>query len=214
MAYDVKKAKKELYGPGRSPAAVVVPAARFAAVDGCGDPNDPKGNYQKAVGKLYSLLYTIRMSPKNGLGIDGYEPFVVAPLEGLWAQDGLGPDENIDYARKADFVWTAMIRLPEFIDDEGFQAAVSAAQQKKGTDLSDVRLLDYDEGLCVQCMHVGPYDDEPQTMEKMWTFMQSEGLVPDRTRRHHEIYLSDPRRTAPERLRTVLRTPVVRSAAY
>lgn len=209
MPYDVKKELKSLYVPGRCPGVIDVPRMRFAAVDGSGDPNEPDGEYKSALGKLYSVLYTIRMSPKSGLEFPGYETFVVPPLEGLWEQSGQPAGAGIDYSRKHDLRWTAMILLPDFVDDAGFQTAVEAAAAKKGGDYSNVYVLDYDEGQCVQCMHAGPYDDEPRTLDMMRGFMAEHRLLPDLMRRHHEIYLSDPNRTAPDRLRTVLRIPVV-----
>lgn len=213
MPMDVKKLQKQFYAPGRSPAVVEVPMLRFAAVDGAGDPNEPDGAYKRALSKLYSVLYTIRMSPKSGLSFPGYETFVVAPLEGLWEQDSAAPGGGIDYTRKSDLRWTAMIQIPDFVVEDGFRAAVDAAQKKKGGDYTDVYLMPYAEGLCVQCMHTGPYDDEPVTLKKMRAFMHEQGFVPDPQRRHHEIYLSNPGRTAPDRLRTVLRIPVVPAAS-
>lgn len=208
MAYDVKKEQKQFYAPGRKPSRVEVPKMHFAAVSGSGDPNDPDGEYKRAVGLLYGVLYTIRMRAKGCPEFPSYEAFVVPPLEGLWEQLGSQGD-GIDLSRKQDLRWTAMIRLPDFVDEEGLARAIEAAQEKKGGDFSLVRWFEYDEGDCVQCMHVGPYDDEPQTMEQLRVYMGEVGLRPNPDRPHHEIYLSDPNRTAPDRLRTVLRIPVL-----
>ncbi len=207
MAFDYKKEYKEFYLPPRTPGIVEIPAMNFIAVRGEGDPNAPDGAYQAALGMLYAVAYTIKMSSRGGRAIPGYFPYVVPPLEGLWQQEGGGP---IDYTRKASFQWISMIRLPDFVTEEDFAWAVREAAGKKGLDLSPVEFLPYREGLCVQCMHLGSYDDEPATIRAMDAFALEQGYVTDLTggRLHHEIYLSDPRRTAPEKLRTVVRHPV------
>lgn len=207
MAFDYKKEYREFYLPPRTPGLIDVPQTRYIAVSGSGDPNAPDGAYKAAIGLLYGVAFTIKMSPKSGRQIEGYFPYVVPPLEGLWRQAGGGA---VDYADKSGFSWISMIRLPAFVTQADFEWAVQQAAEKKGTDFSAVRLFTYDEGLCVQCMHVGPYDAEPETLARMHDFMRENDLAPDfsEARRHHEIYLGDPRRTAPARLRTVLRLPV------
>ena len=180
---------------------------RFLAVRGRGDPNEPDGAYQTALGLLYGVAYTLKMSGKGSHPIDGYFPYVVPPLEGLWRQSGGGA---IDYAHKENFLWTALIRVPEFVSREEFSWAVREASEKKQRDFSAVEYLVWKEGLCVQCMHIGSYDSEPDTIARMDAFLAEKGFQTDfsETRRHHEIYLSDPRRTSPEKLRTVIRHPI------
>lgn len=204
---DYKKAQRSLYLPGRSPSLIEVPALPFIMVDGAGDPNAEGGAYQQALSLLYALSFTIKMSRLEKEAPAGYFDYVVPPLEGLWRQAGGGP---VDYARKEDFLWTAMIRQPDFVTPLVFAWACERIASKKGLDPSPARLEIYHEGLCVQCMHWGPYDEEPATLDRLAAFMAAQGLTPDDspTRRHHEIYLSDPRRTQPQRLKTVLRLPV------
>ena len=179
----------------------------FIAVRGTGDPNEPDGEYKKAVGLLYGIAFTVKMSYKGSHKMEGYFPYVVPPLEGLWQQSGA---KQIDYAHKENFEWISMIRLPDFVTKEEFDWAVNEATEKKQSDFSKVQFFPYKEGLCVQCMHIGIYDDEPETIQKMNSFIQQNGYVDDfsEMRLHHEIYLSDPRRTAPEKLRTVIRHPI------
>lgn len=212
MAFDYKKEFREFYLPPERPTLVTVPVMNFAAVSGSGDPNDENGDYQKAIGLLYGIEYTIKMSKKSGHQPDGYFDFVVPPLEGLWEQDGADSNIGIDYAHKERFRWISMIRLPDFVTKEDFEKAKEEAAKKKKTDFSAVEFFSYDEGLCVQCMHIGSYDDEPRTIELMHAFMEENGYVTDisEIRRHHEIYLSDARRTAPEKLKTVIRLPVTK----
>lgn len=201
MAFDYKKEYKALYQPPREPQFVTVPAMTFAAVRGQGDPNDPTGEYKAAIELLYGLLYTIKMSKKGSHRVDGYFDFVVPPLEGLWEQTGTG---------KESFHWTSMLRLPEFVTREEFDWAVREATAKKKKDFSKVEFFTYDEGLCVQCMHLGSYDDEPETLARMNAFAAEQGYAVDfsETRFHHELYLSDPNRTAPEKRKTILRHPL------
>lgn len=184
---------------------------RFLAVRGKGDPNEEGGEYQAAVNMLYAVAFTIKMSRAGSRRIDGYFDYVVPPLEGLWWQEGT---EAVDYARKADFQWLSLIRLPDFVRDEDFDWALAAAAGKKGGDFSKVELFAYDEGLCVQCMHVGSYDAEPETIAAMDAFASAQGYETDLGggRFHHEIYLGDPRRCAVERLRTVVRHPLRKRA--
>lgn len=209
-AFDVKKAYKDLYQPKESPSLIQVPPMRFIAIDGKGDPNEPEGAYGRALALLYALCYTIKMSKMGASAIDGYYDYVVPPLEGLWQMDDGTP--GVDYSRKSGFTWTSMIRQPEFVTPEVFSWACERTLKKKGLDPSPARLLDFDEGLCVQCLHRGPFDNEPVTVEKMNRFMEDNGLLADFSdiRRHHEIYLGDPRKCAPDKLRSVLRHPVKR----
>ena len=207
MAFDYKKEYKALYQPPREPQFVTVPAMTFAAVRGQGDPNDPAGEYKAAIELLYGLLYTIKMCKKGSHRMDGYFDFVVPPLEGLWWQADV---DGVDYAHKETFEWWAMIRLPEFVTQEEFDWAVREAAAKKKKDFSKVRFFTYDEGLCVQCMYLGSYDDEPETLARMDAFAAEQGYAVDfsGTRFHHELYLSDPNRTAPEKRKTILRHPL------
>ena len=205
------KAFPELYAPGTVPSLIDVPEMLFLQADGAGDPNDPEGEYAKALELLYAVAYTIKMSPKGGVALDGYFEYTVPPLEGLWSfGDGAA---DVLTADKRQYQWTAMIRQPEFVTPEVFEWAAGEVRRKKKLDTSRARLAIFREGLCVQCMHVGPYATEPKTVEKMHAYMEESGLLCDLSdaRSHHEIYLGDPRRTAPEKLRTVLRHPVRRA---
>lgn len=207
MAFDYKKEYKEFYLPKNKPDLITVPPMNFIAVRGKGNPNEEGGAYKQSIGLLYGIAYTIKMSKLGDHRIEGYFDYVVPPLEGLWWQAG---KNGIDYSRKEDFEWISMIRLPEFVTQKEFAWAVSEASEKKQTDFSGVEFLTYDEGLCVQCMHIGPYDDEPATIEVMDKFAGEQGFLPDMdgTRRHHEIYLSDVRKCKPENLKTVIRHPI------
>lgn len=205
--FDYKKEYKEFYLPPKTPGIITIPEINYLSVQGKGDPNEPEGEYKAAVGMLYAIAFTIKMSGRAGHKMDGYFSYVVPPLEGLWKMAGNVP---IDYAHKENFEWRAMIRLPEFVTKEEFDWAVSEATEKKQMDFSKVTYFTYQEGLCVQCMHIGSYDDEPATIQKMKAFLEEQGYAEDLSekRLHHEIYLSDPRRTAKERLRTVIRQPI------
>ena len=207
MAFDYKKEYKEFYLPPKKPGLIEVPEMNYIAVCGKGNPNEPEGEYKAAMQLLYGIAFTIKMSYKGGKEIEGYFPYVVPPLEGLWRQQGI---EGIDYAHKEKFEWISMIRLPEFVTKEVFDWAVMEASEKKKSDFSKAEFFTYREGLCVQCMHIGSYDAEPATIEQMDAYMKEQGYEPDFAgkRFHHEIYLSDPRRTKEERLRTVIRQPV------
>ena len=207
MAFDYKKEYKEFYLPPRKPGIVTVPEMHFIAVNGKGDPNEPEGEYKAALGMLYAIAFTIKMSYKGSHKIEGYFPYVVPPLEGLWRQ---GDGGMIDYAHKENFEWTSMIRLPEFVTREEFDWAIREATEKKKQDFSKVQFFTYDEGTCVQCMQIGSYDEEPETIRLMQEYVKEQGYEEDfsDSRLHHEIYLSDPRRAAPEKLRTVVRHPV------
>lgn len=210
MAFDYKKEYKEFYLPPKKPGIVDVPEMNYVAVRGKGNPNEPDGEYKTAMELLYGIAFTIKMSYKGNHKIEGYFPYVVPPLEGLWYQDGSGT--GIDYSRKDDFCWISMIRLPEFVTREVFDWAIREASEKKKTDFSKAEFFTYHEGSCVQCMHVGSYDDEPETIKKIEAFLKEQGYKTDFSgqRMHHEIYLSDPRRTAPEKLRTVIRLPIAK----
>ena len=207
MAFDFKKEYKEYYMPKKKPDIVTVPVMNYIAIRGQGDPNLADGEYKQSIGLLYGIAYTIKMSKKSEHRIEGYFDYVVPPLEGFWWQDGIA---EVDYAHKEDFKWISVIRLPDFVTREDFQWAVEEATKKKKTDFAKAEFLTYDEGLCVQCMHIGPYDDEPATISIMHEYMEQQGFVLDITGRrlHHEIYLSDARRVAPERLKTVIRHPI------
>ena len=207
MPFDFKKEYREYYMPGRKPELVRVPPMNYVAVEGQGDPNAEDGEYARALAVLYAVAYTLKMSKKGDRRIEGYFDYVVPPLEGFWWQPGV---EGVDCGDKAGFRWLSVIRLPDFVTREDFDWAVSEASRKKKLDCSQARFMTIDEGLCVQLMHLGPYDDEPASVALMDDFLAENGLVNDFTdaRRHHEIYLSDPRRTAPEKLKTVIRHPV------
>ena len=246
MAFDYKKEYKEFYLPPKKPGMGEVPRMNYIAVRGHGDPNEEEGEYKAAIGLLYAIAFTVKMSYKGSHQMEGYFSYVVPPLEGLWWQNGQegmdgnekqcgqeGMDGNewqcgqegadghglqvqarcskgIDYAHKENFEWISMIRLPEFVTKEEFLWAIGEATEKKQADFSKVEFFTYDEGLCVQCMHIGSYDDEPATIAAMERYMEENGLAADMSegRFHHEIYLSDPRRCAPEKQRTVIRHPV------
>lgn len=207
MSFDYKKEYREYYPPGKKPAVVDIPLMNFAVVRGSGDPNEPEGAYQKAIGQLYAVAYTIKMSRKGSYPISGYFDYVVPPLEGFWWQQG---DKAMNYAYKSGFQWISLIRLPDFVTRQDFDWAVQEAERKKKTDLSAVKFLSLEEGLCVQCLHTGSYDSEPETIRMLDQFALEQGYEPDfsEMRHHHEIYLSDPRRTTPEKLKTVIRHPV------
>ena len=207
MAFDFKKEYKEFYLPKEQPALIDVPKMHYLAVCGEGDPNEEDGAYKRAIGLLYGVAFTIKMSKKGDHRIEGFYDYVVPPLEGFWRQDGV---EGVDYARKQDFRWVSVIRLPDFVTKAEFDWAVAEATRKKKEDYSAVEFLTLTEGLCVQCMHIGPFDDEPATVEKMHAFLEENGYTPDfsEKRLHHEIYLSDARKTAPDKLKTVIRHPI------
>lgn len=207
MAFDFKKEYKEFYMPKDRPGIVTIPPMNYIAVRGKGDPNLEDGDYKKAMSLLYGIAFTIKMSKKGDHRIEGFYDYVVPPLEGFWWQDGV---EGIDYSDKSTFQWISVIRLPDFVTGPDFDWAVEEAAKKKKADFSAAEFMTYDEGLCVQCMHTGPYDDEPATVEKMHEYIRQQGYELDITdkRLHHEIYLSDARKTAPEKLRTVIRHPI------
>lgn len=206
MAFDFKKEYKEFYLPPVTPTLVDVPPANYIAVSGTGNPNDEGSEYKDSIGLLYGIAFTIKMSKKGGRQIEGYFDYVVPPLEGLWWSE----NGEVNYAHKEAFHFISMIRLPEFVTRADFDWAVAEATRKKKTDFSKVEFFHYEEGRCVQCMHIGPFDSEPITIGKMKAFAEQQGLSieMDDVRRHHEIYLSDPRKTAADKLKTVIRYPV------
>ena len=208
MAFDYKKEYKEFYMPASNPTIITVPKMNYIAVRGKGNPNDENGEYKKSIGFLYAIAFTIKMSYKGSHKIDGYFEYVVPPLEGFWWQDG----GEIDYANKEGFNFISLIRLPDFVTKADFDWAIEEATKKKKTDFSQVEYLTYDEGVCVQCMHIGSYDDEPKTVALMHEYMKVNGYDLDITesRYHHEIYLSDPRKCAVDKLKTVVRHPIKR----
>ena len=207
MAFDFKKEYKEFYMPKASPEIITVPRMNYLAVRGSGDPNEEGGAYQAAIELLYGLAFTIKMSKKGDHHMEGYFDYVVPPLEGFWWQEGVA---GVDYAHKESFHWISVIRLPDFVKEDDFRWAVEEATKKKKRDFSRVEFLSLEEGLCVQCMHIGLYDDEPATVAKMHAFIGQQGYELDisDTRLHHEIYLSDARRVAPEKRKTVIRHPI------
>ena len=210
MPFDYKKEYKEFYLPPKKPHLLEVPPMNYVAVRGRGNPNEAGGAYQEAIGILYAIAFTIKMSKLGSHKIEGYFDYVVPPLEGFWWQEGT---DTIDYFRKEDFCFISVIRLPDFVTKEDFDWAVAEATQKKKKDFSKAEFLTVGEGLCVQCMHIGPYDEEPATIGKMQAYAEAQGCFFDHTkeRLHHEIYLSDPRKAKPESLKTVIRIPVKKS---
>ncbi len=207
MAFDFKKEYKALYLPKNTPSIVDVPEMNYIAVRGKGDPNEPGSAYQQALNVLYAVAYTLKMSYKGDHRIDGFYEYVVPPLEGFWQQEGV---EGVDYSNKAAFEWISVLRLPDFITRADFDWAVAEASRKKKLDCSAAEMLTLREGLCVQMMHLGAYDDEPASVAQMDAFLAAQGYVSDFSaqRRHHEIYLSDPRKTEPGKRKTVLRHPI------
>ena len=210
MAFDYKKEYKEFYMPKNKPGIVTIPKMNYIAVRGKGNPNQEDGEYKQSIGLLYGIAFTIKMSYKGDHQISGYFEYVVPPLEGLWWQDGV---KGIDYGHKESFQFISMIRLPDFVTKEDFKWAVEEATKRKKTDFSKVEFLEYDEGMCVQCMHIGSYDNEPVTIEMMDKYAVENGYEIDITdnRYHHEIYLSDPRRCDVNKLKTVVRHPIKKS---
>lgn len=207
MPFDFKKEYKELYQPKSKPQIVEVPPMNYIAVRGTGDPNEDDGAYQQAISVLYAVAYTLKMSYKTDYKIAGFFEYVVPPLEGFWWQDDV---DGVNYADKSGFHWISVIRLPDFVTKSDFDWAVETAAKKKKLDCSSARFLTIEEGLCVQMMHVGSYDDEPASVALMDDYLTENGYANDLTaeRLHHEIYLSDPRKTAPEKRKTVLRHPI------
>lgn len=206
--FDFKKEYKEFYLPARKPSIVNVPIANFIAVKGSGNPNEVNGAYKQSISILYALAFTLKMSYKTDYKIKDYQPYVVPPLESFWWQKG--NVTTFDYNDKDNFQWISVIRLPDFVTRKDLQWAIETASKKKGQDYSIAEFLTIEEGLCVQCMHIGEYDDAPSTITLMNEYIKDNGYKADNStiRHHHEIYLSDPRRCKPERLRTVIRFPI------
>lgn len=207
MAFDYKKEYKEYYIPSNKPSIVNVPSMNYLAVRGKGNPNEENSEYKNSIGLLYGIAFTIKMSYKGSHKIDGYFEYVVPPLEGFWWQDNLN---TIDYTNKNDFLFISLIRLPDFVSKSDFDWAIQEATKKKKIDFSKVEFLTYTEGLSIQCMHIGSYDEEPKTIELMHQYMEENGYELDinQNRHHHEIYLSDPRKCDVTRLKTVIRLPI------
>ncbi len=207
MSFDYKKEYKEFYMPKREPEIVTVPPMNYIAVRGKGNPNEEDGAYKASIGLLYGIAFTIKMSKKGDHQIDGYFDYVVPPLEGFWWQPGVN---GFDYTRKQDFHWISMIRLPDFVKKSDFDWAIVEASKKKKQDYSAVEFLHIDEGLCVQMMHIGSFDNEPASVRLMDEYLIENGYENDfsETRMHHEIYLSDARKVSPEKWKTVIRHPV------
>ena len=207
MAFDFKKEYKEFYMPKNTPEIVTVPMANYIAVRGQGDPNVEGSAYQAAIGVLYAVAYTLKMSYKTDHRIEGFYEYVVPPLEGFWWQEGV---RGVDYSDKAAFRWISVIRLPDFVTEADFRWAVETAAKKKKLDCSAAEFLTVDEGLCVQIMHIGSYDDEPASVAVMDRYVQKNGYENDLsdTRLHHEIYLSDARKVEPAKRKTVIRHPI------
>lgn len=209
MAFDYKKEYKKFYLPKTVPTVVDVPSMNYIAISGSGNPNEADGEYQRALGILYPVAYTLKMSYKTDYKMDGFFEYVVPPLESLW---WIGKDDSDDFTDKSAFRWIAMIRLPDFVKNKDVEWAKDEVRRKKGTDCSSLDFLTIKEGLCVQIMHIGPYDAEPESLAIVDRFIESNGYVKDITasRRHHEIYLSDPRKCLPDKIKTVLRVPVIK----
>lgn len=210
MPFDFKKEYKEFYSPSRKPSIITLPSINYVAVRGKGDPNDEDGEYKRALEMLYTVSYTLKMSYKGDYRIEGYFEYVVPPLEGLWWFDD-GKEVAVTALQdKSEFNWISMIRVPDFIREKDLDWAKSEILRKKKTDCSAVEFMTLDEGLCAQILHVGPYDDEPATIAALDDFITSHAYAKDfsPTRRHHEIYLSDPRKSAPDKLKTVIRVPI------
>lgn len=207
MAFDYKKEYKEFYMPAKKPTIIDIPAMNFLAVRGTGNPNEEDGEYKKALEMLYPVAYALKMSYKGDYKIDGFFEYVVPPLEGFWWQENI---KGVDYQRKDTFHWISLIRLPDFITEKDFEWAKEITTAKKKIDVTNVEFFCYHEGPCVQCMHIGPYDDEPATVAAMEEYVKSQGYEVDitDTRYHHEIYLSDPRKSNPEKMKTVIRHPI------
>ena len=207
MAFDFKKEYKEFYMSKSVPEIVTVPKANYIAVRGMGDPNQEGGAYQSAVSILYAVAYTLKMSYKTDYRIEGFFEYVIPPLEGFWWQEGV---DGIDYGDKSTFHWISVIRLPEFVTKKDFDWAVEEAARKKKLDCSLAEFLTIEEGLCVQIMHIGPFDTEPSTVALMDQYIAENGYANDmnENRLHHEIYLSDARKAAPEKWKTIIRHPI------
>jgi hypothetical protein len=213
MAFDFKKEYKEFYMPKNKPEIVNVPTANYVAVRGKGNPNTPDGEYQQAIGVLYAVAYTLKMSYKTDYKIEGFFEYVVPPLEGFWWQDNI---DGVDYGNKDTFNWISVIRLPDFVTKKDFEWAVETVSKKKKLDCSEADFLTIDEGLCVQIMHIGSFDNEPESVAIMDAFLEENGYENDVNEKclHHEIYMSDVRKVAPEKWKTVIRHPIRRKLQF
>lgn len=207
MAFDFKKEYKEFYKPKNKPSIIEIPKMNYIAVRGKGNPNEENGEYKQAISLLYAIAYILKMSYKGTHKIDGFFEYVVPPLEGFWWQ---AETNEIDYSHKENFEFISIIRLPDFVSKTDFNWAIDEATKKKKSDFSKVEFFTYNEGLCVQCMHIGSYDDEPATINLMHEYIKNNGYELDITdkRYHHEIYLSDPRKCTADKLKTVIRHPI------
>ena len=207
MAFDYKKEYKEFYLPPKKPVIVTIPKMNYIAIRGKGDPNEEDGEYKRAMSLLYPIAYTLKMSPRSGKETEGYFEYVVPPLEGLWWQESI---DGFDLKRKNLFNWISLIRLPEFFNESDVDWAKEEVKRKKDLDTSSLEFLTYKEGLCVQMMHIGSFDNEGESVKLMDEFIKKEGFENDFSplRLHHEIYLSDFRRTAESKLKTVIRHPI------
>ena len=207
MAFDFKKEYKEFYMAKNKPQIVDVPRANYIAIRGKGNPNEENGEYQKAISVLYAVAYTLKMSYKTDYRIDGFFEYVVPPLEGFWWQDNI---DGVDYSDKSSFNWISVIRLPDFVTEKDFKWAIETAEKKKKLDCSSAEFLTVDEGLCVQIMHIGAFDDEPKTVAVMDKFLKDNGYENDMNNKrfHHEIYMSDARKVTPEKWKTIIRHPI------
>ena len=207
MAVDLKKEYKALYGAKNKPEIINVPAANYIAVRGKGNPNEEGGAYQKAIGVIYSIAYTLKMSYKGDYKIEGFYEYVVPPLEGFWWQDDV---DGVDYSDKSTFNWISIMRLPKFVTKRDFEWAVQEASRKKKMDCSSAEFLTVEEGLCVQILHIGSFDDEPATVAIMDAYLEENGYQNDMNdkRLHHEIYLSDARKVEPAKRKTIIRHPI------
>ncbi|GHU23087.1 transcriptional regulator [Spirochaetia bacterium] len=202
---DYKKENKELYLPKTTPGIINVPEMNYVAIDGKGNPNDENGEFNEGISVLYSIQYTIKMSKKKNDIPEGYFDYVVPPLEGFWWVD----DKN-DIGNKSKYIWTIVIRLPEFVDKKIFEWACDEVVKNKKINTEKAKYVKINEGLCVQCMHIGPFDDEPKTIKLIDKYIEQNNLMNDinKERWHHEIYLSDFRKVKSEKMKTVLRIPV------
>lgn len=207
MVFDFKKEYRELYMPKNKPQIINVQRANYIAVRGKGDPNEVDGTYQQAISVLYAVAYTLKMSYKTDYKIEGFFDYVVPPLEGFWWQDDI---EGVDYSDKTSFNWISVIRLPDFISQVNLEWAIETAAKKKKIDCTSAEFITIDEGLCVQMMHLGPFDDEPATVALMDAYLEDNGYANDfnKNRLHHEVYLSDARKVSPEKWKTVIRHPI------
>lgn len=207
MAFDYKKEYKDIYSPSTNPTIITIPSMNYLAIRGKGNPNEEHSEYKKTLELLYTIAYTIKMSYKTDYKIEGVFEYVVPPLEGFWWQNGRS---DIDYNHKDEFNFISVIRLPNFVSKKDFDWAVKEATKKKKIDFSKMEFMTYDEGLCIQCMHLGAYDDEPETIKKMNEYMIANGYELDisNSRMHHEVYLSDPRKSEVSKWKTIIRHPI------